>query len=185
MNYREYIEYIFNMMKIIWKRGDCIVIVKDGNLFCIDLDMSMLYTIKLNIPLEFNLCTYYSIVKEYLSTDNSNMLTFKYYEFNTTYCRVLNIINNFNNSPDKFIQENINTDETIKDYFYLKSSDPSYSFVKNNVYIPMFYGIVPIAKGDAVDLQIANMNSYSTVKYTVIKKNNKDIIDIYMNVINL
>lgn len=186
MSYKEYIEYIFSMVKIIWKKGEAVVIVENGYLFCIDTDQTMLYQIKLNVPLEFNLCTYYSFIKSYVSSNDCNMIPFSFYEYSILHHRITNIKNEYDNCKDIHTHENIHTDEDYSKYFYLKSSDPSFSIIKDNIVIPIFYGMVPLSKGDALDLYLAKINSqYSIIKYTVIKKNNKDIIDIYMNILNL
>ena len=98
-----------------------------------------------------------------------------------------NYIINTSQNMNKVCEMNrLDLDETFSDLLKLKARDPMHSFIVDNIYIPVFYGYLPINKGDTLDVVAGRINDDTVlIKYTAHKKKLKTDIDIYLRTLSI
>ena len=106
-----------------------------------------------------------------------------YYELLDKYNYLSNSINNRNIICE---MENMETDEVFSNLLKLKAKDPVHKYMLDNIYLPIFYGYLPINKADTLSVKGGLLEDNTIlIKYTVYKKKLKSNIDIYLRLLPL
>ena len=175
-NIIEYIKPYLKAVKIL-KKHDWMVINND-KLICMNNEASILYTIDI-MPTNTIICNTVENVLEFGNYMNNHM----YHIIMNNYNRM---IMNINNIDIKCEMNNLELDDTFSNLLKLKSKEPMHGYILDNIYLPIFYGYLPINKGDSLDVKGGIMEDNTVlINYKVYKKKLKIILDIYLRLLPL
>lgn len=176
MNIESVVEYIRPYVKSVKvKKTDWLLVFGD-KLICINNESSIMYVMDI-IPTDIIIC---NTIENVL--DNGQYMNYHmYYSISNKYNYIFNSSNNMSVQCE---MDNLESDDIFSELLKLKSKQPMHKYILDNVYIPVFYGFLPVNKGDKLNI-IGGYLEDNTIllKYTVIKKKLKKDIDIYLRLL--
>ena len=178
MDINNIVEYITPYLKGIKfvKKNDGILVYND-KLICMNEEASIMYVT--NIMSTGNvICN----TKEKI--ENKNYMSYRLYNFIIDKYRYLSEYANRMNIICEM--DNMEMDEVFVDLLKLKAKDPVHKYILDNIYLPVFYGYLPINKADTLSVKGGLLEDNTIlIKYTVYKKKLKSNIDIYLRLLPL
>ena len=178
MDINNVIEYIIPYLKgIKFVRKNDSILVYDNKLVCMNEEASIMYVTDI-IPTGQIICNTKGKIEDgnYMSYRLYNFILDKY-NYLSSYANNMNIICEM---------YNMESDEVFSNLLKLKSKDPVHKYILDNIYLPIFYGYLPINKADTLSVKGGLLeDNTNLIKYTVHKKKLKCDIDIYLRLLPL
>lgn len=179
MTNNEVIEYITPFIKSmkIKKVNDmeAKVLVYNNVLICTDSEEAGLYVV--------NLIDTNTIIAGFLDdiVVNPNQVNYNVYQ------RLIQHYYNYTNISSWNIERvNMELDENFMAMCLSRATDGLFQYkLDENIMLPLFYGLVPVAKADKVSVYVNNTPNYIFVKYIIYKKKLKTNIYLYVKLLNL
>ena len=178
MNIESIMEIITSCIKStkLSKKG-CWILIYNDKFIGMDDEFTILYVLDI-MPINMIICNTMEKIEQ------GDYMNYRMYHFILD--KYNDILNNSNNMISTCEMNNLELDETFSKLLKLKARDPMHSYIIDNIYIPVFYGYLPINKGDTLDIKAGRMNDGNIlVKYTAYKKKIKKSVDIYMRLISV
>ena len=173
MTNQELIEQITPVRKKIKAKGGSILVLND-KLVSLNEDKSLMYVTDVT-PTSM---MYANTVTHISNGEYDNNLR----EYNI----VLNLYQQYMSYPILFREEGVDQYPDFPDILSMRAKDPRTHYEINGLYIPIFYGLLPMNKGDRLDINILDMNPVtSVVRYDVYKKALKRYIYIYTKLLTV
>lgn len=171
------VEYLNPILKVMKKSNKALVY--NGNLIAMNDESSIMYTTDI-IQNDIVIANHLDYRKIFID----NTIDYRiYHELLDKYNYIINMERSISG---KCIVDNLESDEVFSELLKLKARDPAHKYILDNIYVPVFYGYLPINKGDTLSILGGYIEDGTVlIKYIVYKKKLKKNISIYLRLLPL